>query len=101
MSDFRGVDSVLLPWAEARGLHVYTGHRQNEVRSVTLYVWIGARHESLGHIWLDPPGELELVGLHAAQGTFRLDEAVGLDGLNLALDAAWDKLAAHRARVEA
>ena len=55
MKEFAAVDPVLMPWAEARGLHVYTGHKQNVVRSLTVYVWQGARHDSLGHIWLDAP----------------------------------------------
>src|SRR3954452_149687 len=97
MSDYAAVDAVLFPWAEARGLHVYTGHRQNVVRSVTIYVWIGTRHESTGHIWLDPPNELGLVGLHAAHRGFRLDEAVPLHGLEQALDAMCERLAAQNA----
>jgi hypothetical protein len=101
MSDFGAIDSILMPWAASRGLHVYTGHRQNVVRSVTIYIWIGARHESLGHIWLDAPNELGLVGVHAAQGAFRLDEAVPLLRLAAALNAACDRLMEHRARAEA
>lgn len=101
MDDFQAIDPILMPWAEMRGLHVYTGHRQNVVRSVTVYIWIGTRHDSTGHIWLDPPNELGLVGVHAAQGAFRLDEAVPLSDLRTALDAACDRLAEHRARVEA
>ena len=101
MGDFRNIDPVLMPWAEARGLHVYTGHRQNAVRSLTVYVWLGARHESLGHIWLDAPNELGLVGVHAAQDAFRLDEAVAPGQLAAALDAACGRLAEHKRRVEA
>ena len=93
MSDFRGIDTILMAWAEKHGLHVYTGNRQNIVRSVTIYVWAGARHESTGHIWLDPPNELGLVGLHAANRGFRLDEATPLAGLEAALDAACERLA--------
>jgi hypothetical protein len=90
-----------MPWAEKRGLHVYTGHRQNVVRSVTIYVWVGARHDSTGHLWLDPPNELGLVGLHAAHEGFRLDEAVPLAQLGQALDAASDRLTAQRGLAEA
>jgi hypothetical protein len=100
MSDFRQIDPILMPWAEKRGLHVYTGHRQNVVRSITIYVWIGTRHDSTGHIWLDPPNELGLVGLHAAHRGFRLDEAVPLAGLEAALDAACDRLAENKRLVE-
>jgi hypothetical protein len=101
MSDFRAIDPVLTKWAEARGLHVYTGHKQNMVRSVTIYVWIGSRHESTGHIWLDPPNELGLVGLHAAHRAFRIDEAVPPAELDAALDRMADDLAKHRALTEA
>jgi hypothetical protein len=101
MNNFSGIDAVLMPWAAARGLHVYTGHKQNLVRSVTVYVWQGPRHESLGHIWLDPPNELGLVGLHAALGAFRLDEAVQPPQLATALDAACARLAEHKICVEA
>src|SRR5215470_2431078 len=93
MSNFDSVDPILFPWAEKRGLHVYTGHRQNVVRSVTIYVWVGSRHDSTGHIWLDPPNELGLVGLHAANRAFRFDEAVPLGQLEKALDAAAERLA--------
>ena len=101
MSDYAAVDAVLFPWAEARGLHVYTGHRQNVVRSVTIYVWIGSRHESTGHVWLDPPNELGLVGLHAAHRDFRIDEAVPMNGLAAALDSVSDRLAEHKRLAEA
>jgi hypothetical protein len=95
MNDYSGIDPTLMGWAESHGLHVYTGNRQNVVRSVTVYVWAGARHESTGHIWLDPPNELGLVGLHAANRGFRLDDAVPLSGLEAALDAVWERLAAQ------
>ncbi len=95
MNDYSEIDSILLPWAEKRGLHVYTGHKQNVVRSVTIYVWIGSRHESTGHIWLDPPNELGLVGLHAAHRGFTFDEAVPVSGLERALDEACERLAAQ------
>ncbi len=72
MGGYKTIDPILLAWAEARGLHVYTGHKQNDVRSMTIYLWIGARHESTGHIWLDPPNELGLVGVHAAAGSLPL-----------------------------
>jgi hypothetical protein len=101
MTDYAAVDAVLFPWAEARGLHVYTGHRQNIVRSVTIYVWIESRHESTGHIWLDSPNEFGLIGLHAAHRDFRIDEAVALSELAAALDSVSDRLAAHKRLVEA
>ena len=101
MEDFRDIDPILMPWAEARGLHVYTGHKQNVVRSLTVYVWLGARHESLGHIWLEAPNELGLAGIHAAQDTFRLDEAVPPGQLAAALDRACERLAEHKRRIEA
>ena len=98
MSDYSAIDSILMPWAERRGLHVYTGHRQNIVRSVTVYVWMGSRHESTGHIWIDPPNEMGLVGIHASSGLFRLSEAVPLSDLAQALDAACEELAAQKQR---
>lgn len=98
MSEYSAVDSVLLPWAASHGLHVYTGHKQNIVRSVTLYVWMGTRHESTGHIWIDPPNEMGLIGLHGAHRGFRFDEAVPLSGLEAALDAACERLAKENAR---
>ena len=101
MTGYAEIDAILMPWAESRGLHVYTGHRQNVVRSVTIYVWIGARHESTGHVWIDPLNEMGLVGVHAAAGTFRFDDAVPLAELADALDAACEKLAAHKQRSEA
>jgi len=101
MNDYSAIDPILLPWADARGLHVYTGHRQNVVRSVTIYVWIGARHDSTGHIWLDPPNELGLVGLHAAHRDFHIDEAVPLSGLAVALDSLCARLAEHKRLAEA
>jgi hypothetical protein len=101
MSDYTGIDPVLMSWAERRGLHVYTGHRQNVVRSITIYIWNGSRHDSTGHIWLEPPNELGLIGLHAANRGFRLDEAVALIGLEAALDAACERLAAQTKLAEA
>ena len=100
MTGYGEIDGVLLPWAESRGLHVYTGHRQNVVRSVTVYVWMGSRHESTGHLWIDPINEMGLVGIHAATGDFRFDEAVPLAGLSKALDTACEKLAEHKQRRE-
>ncbi|HEY4264508.1 MAG TPA: hypothetical protein VGM72_04270 [Micropepsaceae bacterium] len=95
MNDYSATDPILTAWAEKHGLHVYTGHRQNVVRSITVYVWADARHESTGHIWLDPPNELGLVGLHAANRGFRLDEAVPIAGLEAGLDAVCERLAAQ------
>ena len=101
MTGYAEIDAILMPWAERRGLHVYTGHRQNVVRSVTIYVWMGTRHESTGHVWIDGLNELGLVGVHAAAGTFRVDDAVPLAELAGALDAACEKLAAQKQRSEA
>ena len=98
MAGYAEVDSVLMPWAERRGLHVYVGHRQNLVRSVTIYVWMGSRHESTGHVWIDPINEMALIGVHAAAPSFRFDDAVPLAKLTDALEAACDKLAAHKQR---
>jgi hypothetical protein len=101
MGGYKAIDPILLAWAEARGLHVYSGHKQNDVRSMTIYLWIGARHESSGHIWLDPPNELGLVGVHAAAGSFRFDDAVQPEKLSSALDALYERLAEHKRRVDA
>ena len=101
MGDYKAIDSMVLGWAEARGLHVYTGHKQNDVRSITIYVWFGARHESTGHIWIDPKNELGLVGVHAAAGAFRFDDAVPPGQLLSALDGLSDRLADHQQRAEA
>lgn len=101
MGGYIAIDPIVRGWAEARGLHVYTGHKQNDVRSMTVYLWIGARHESTGHIWLDPPNELGLVGVHAAQGAFRFDDAVKPDKLSAALDSLHDRLFDNKRRAEA
>src|SRR4029077_665912 len=98
---YADIHSVLIPWAERRGLHVYTGHRQNVVRSVTIYVWMGSRHESTGHIWLDPPQELGLIGVHAVHRGFRIDEAAPATGLVAAPDSISDRLAEHKRLAEA
>ena len=98
MDSFGAIDAVLLPWAQTRGLHVYKGHVQNPVRSVTMYVWIGARHESTGHLWLDAPSDLGLVGLHAAYRHFRMDEAVPPGDLDAALEKAENALMAQKLR---
>jgi hypothetical protein len=101
MGGYKAIDPILHDWAEARGLHVYTGHKQNDVRSMTIYVWFGSRHESTGHIWLDPKNELGLIGVHAAAGSFRFDDAVQPDKLSSALDGLYDRLAENKRRVEA
>jgi hypothetical protein len=100
MGGYKTIDPILFAWAEARGLHVYTGHKQNDVRSMTIYLWIGARHESTGHIWLDPPNELGLVGVHAAERAFRFDDAVAPERLSSALDDLYDRLVENRRRIE-
>jgi hypothetical protein len=100
MTGYAEIDGVLMPWAERRGLHVYVGHRQNVVRSITIYVWMGPRHESTGHVWIDPINEMALIGIHAAAGNFRFDDAVPLAGLTSALDAACEKLAERKQRSE-
>jgi len=100
MGDYKTIDPILSAWADARGLHVYSGHKQNDVRSMTIYLWIGARHESTGHIWLDPPNELGLVGLHAAAGSFRFDDAVKPEKLSAALDNLFDRLFQNKQRAE-
>ena len=48
---------------------------------MTIYVWIGTRHESTGHIWFDPPNEMGLIGMHEAAGEYRHDEAVQMKDL--------------------
>jgi hypothetical protein len=101
MDTYTAIDPILSAWAEARGLHVYTGHKHNDVRSVTVYLWMGARHESTGHIWLDPPSELGLVGVHAASGSFRFDDAVPPERLASALDSLSDRLTEHKQRMDA
>src|SRR6266550_8322591 len=98
MARYAEIDAILMPWAERHGLHVYTGHRQNVVRSVTIYVWIGARHESTGHLWIDGLNEMGLVGVHAAAGNYRFDDAVPPAELAGVLDAACEKLAVHKQR---
>jgi hypothetical protein len=101
MINYSEIDAILMPWAQSHGLHVYIGHRQNIVRSVTIYVWLGTRHESTGHIWIDPLNEMGLVGVHAAAGNFRWEEAVPLADLAPALDRASEKLMDHKRRAEA
>jgi hypothetical protein len=101
MSGYDQIDPILRTWADAHGLHVYTGHKQNNVRSMTVYLWMGARHESTGHIWLDPPNELGLVGIHAAAGSFRFDDAVKPERLSVALDDLRDRLSENKQRAEA
>ena len=101
MSGYQTIDPLVRGWAEARGLHVYTGHKQNDVRSITIYVWFGTRHESTGHIWIDPRNELGLVGVHAAAGSFRYDDAVPPERLLAALDGLSDRLTEHKLRTEA
>lgn len=101
MGGYASIDPILFAWAEARGLHVYIGHKQNNVRSMTVYLWIGARHESTGHIWLDPENELGLVGVHAAAGSLRFDDGVPPEKLSSALDAVNDRLTEHMQRVDA
>ena len=101
MGDYTAIDPIVRNWADTRGLHLYTGHKQNDVRSMTVYLWIGARHESTGHIWLDPLNELGLIGVHAAQGSFRFDDAVQPETLSSALDGLYDRLAENRRRVDA
>src|SRR5690242_5272954 len=100
MGDYKTIDPILREWADARGLHVYTGHKQNDVRSMTIYLWVGARHESTGHIWLDPVNELGLVGLHAAAGSFRFDDAVKPETLSAALDALFNRLFENKQRAD-
>src|SRR5260221_6778119 len=101
MTGYAEIDGVLMPWADRRGLHVYVASGRTVLRSVTIYVWMGSRHESTGHIWIDPINEMALVGVHAAAGNFRFDDAVPPAGLALALDAACEKLAAQQQRSEA
>jgi hypothetical protein len=43
---------------------------------------------------------MALIGIHAAAGNFRFDDAVPLAGLTSALDAACEKLASHKQRSE-
>ena len=100
MGSYETIDPIVRGWAEARGLHLYTGHKQNAVRSMTVYIWIDQRHESTGHIWLDPPNELGLVGIHAAQGAFRFDDAVRPENLSTALDNLHDRLFDNKRRLE-
>src|SRR5262245_36889424 len=101
LGSYASIDPLLFAWAEAPGLQVYTGHKQSTVRSVTVDLWIGARHESTGHIWLDPQNELGLVGVHAAAGSFRFDDAVSPEKLSSALDGLYDRLAENKRRIEA
>jgi hypothetical protein len=101
MSGYEKIDAILRQWAQARGLHVYAGHKQNEVRSITVYLWMGDRHESTGHIWLDPQNELGLIGVHAAAGSFRFDDAVAPDRLADALDAVSERLTERKQRTDA
>jgi hypothetical protein len=101
MGCYTAIDPILRAWAEARGLHVYAGHTQNEVRSITVYLWMGDKHESTGHIWFDPPNELGLVGVHAAAGSFRFDDAVAPERLADALDAISERLTERKQRADA
>jgi hypothetical protein len=101
MGSYETIDPILWAWADARGLHVYAGHKQNDVRSITVYLWMGDKHESTGHIWFDPPNELGLVGVHAAAGSFRFDDAVAPERLPDALDALDERLMERKQREHA
>ena len=101
MTGYSVIDPILDGWARPRGLHVYTGHKHNHVRSITVYLWMGDRHESTGHIWIDPPNELGLVGVHAADGSFRFDDAVRPEHLPGSLDAVSERLMERKRRAEA
>ena len=50
---------------------------------------------------VDPVNELGLVGLHAAAGSFRFDDAVPPDRLSAALDSVSDRLADYKQRQDA
>jgi hypothetical protein len=101
MGTYSSLDPILSAWAEARGLHVYTGHKHNEVRSITVYLWIGDRHESTGHVLVDPLNELGLVGVHAAAGSLRFDDAAPPEKLPDMLDAATERLLERKRRTDA
>jgi hypothetical protein len=67
MNDYSAIDPYLVALGpKPRGCTSTPATGKNVVRSVTIYVWMDTRHESTGHIWLDPPNDLGLVGVHAA-----------------------------------
>ena len=64
MSDqmnYEVLDTVLLPWASRHGLHVYTSHRDQDVRSVDIVSPDAKRFQ----IWLDPPDSDGKTAVHA------------------------------------
>jgi hypothetical protein len=55
------VDKILLPWLKRYGLHVYTWHREDEVRAIDVVDDAGDRYQ----IAISPPDEFEMVRVFA------------------------------------
>jgi len=49
---YKSIDPIIYAWAKDRNLHVYTEHREEEVRSVDL---VGTTGERRCQLWIDAP----------------------------------------------
>lgn len=85
MVTYSNIDEVLLPWAEAHRLTVFTVMRDDPIRLLA----VNDPHCDLS---VDPDARDGFVRVRAAKGGNRLDESVSLNDLRSALDRALDFL---------
>lgn len=82
---YQTVDRVLMPWAKRHGIHVYTTHRDDPVRSMFVVDLSGAQR----HLYLDPPNESGLVTLRGIAPSMKEERQVTLADLERALEQLW------------
>jgi hypothetical protein len=64
---YADVDKILLPWLKRYGLHVFTMHREDEVRSIDVVDDAGDRYQ----IAISPPDAFEMIQVIAANNKSR------------------------------
>jgi hypothetical protein len=65
--NYAEVDKILLPWLKRYGLHVFTMHREDEVRAIYVVDDAGESYQ----IWISPPDESQRVRVFAGNNKSR------------------------------
>ena len=90
---YADVDKILLPWLKRYGLHVFTMHREDEVRSIYVVDDAGDSYQ----IWLSPPDECQRVRVFVGNNKRRRKKKsqeyeTSLSDLERALEEAYSQI---------
>lgn len=95
MTDYKAIDSILMPWAVKHDLHVYARDREGPLRSIIIYYWRGTHHESAGHMWLEGPDKDGRIEVHGAAPDWHQIKAMPVAELEAGLESMFQTMIAR------